>query len=74
MGIALIMGAIPGFFIAAWFIMLMWGGLIASKFGMPTMSYPTALLVTITLWMGVAPLLAASFKNVIAGAFLASKS
>jgi hypothetical protein len=65
MGIVLIVGAIPGFFIAAWFIMLMWGGLIASKFGMPTMSYPTALLVTITLWMGIAPLLAASFRNIL---------
>ena len=70
MGIALILGAIPSFFIAAWFVMIMWGAFIASQFGLPTMSYPTSLLVTIVLWMGVAPLLAASLRNV----FFASKS
>ena len=65
MGIALIMGAIPGFFIAAWFVMIMWGAFIATQFGLPTMSYWTAMLVTIMIWMGIAPLLAASFKNVL---------
>jgi hypothetical protein len=65
MGIALILGAIPGFFIAAWFVMLMWGAFLATQFGLPTMSYPTALVVTIVMWMGIAPLMAASLRNVL---------
>jgi hypothetical protein len=65
MGIALILGAIPGFFIAAWFVMIMWGAFLATSFGLPTMSYPTGMLVTITMWMGIAPLIAASLRNVL---------
>lgn len=65
MAIILILGAIPGFFVGSWFIMLMWGAFLAARFGLPTMSYPTAMLITIVLWMGIAPLIAASLRNVI---------
>jgi hypothetical protein len=43
--------------------MLLWG-VIASKLGLSvTLSYVNAMLVTITLWLAVAPLAAAGRKN-----------
>ena len=50
-----ILGAIPGFFLSAFFVMLFWG-IIAPDFGITTMGYPKAMLVTIVLWLAVAPL------------------
>jgi hypothetical protein len=41
MGIALIMGAIPGFFMAAWFVMILWGN-ISPQLGIDTISYWTS--------------------------------
>jgi Mg/Co/Ni transporter MgtE len=64
MGIALIVGAIPGFFMAAWFVMIMWGN-ISPQLGIQTIGYWTSTLVTIAIWLGVAPLLASSFKKAV---------
>jgi hypothetical protein len=50
-----ILGAIPGFFISALILMLLWG-VIAPKFNLATMDYPMAMLINITLWLAVAPL------------------
>jgi hypothetical protein len=63
LGVALIMGAIPGFFIASWFVMILWGN-ISPQLGIDTIGYWTSTLVTIAIWLGVAPLLAASFRKV----------
>ncbi len=57
MGYFKIMAAIPGFFLSAYFLMLLWG-VIAPDFGIATISYVKSMLITITLWLAVAPLAA----------------
>jgi hypothetical protein len=58
MGYFRILGAIPGFFLSSFILMLLWG-VIAPNFGIETVGYPMAMLITITLWLAVAPLAAA---------------
>jgi hypothetical protein len=55
MGYFRIFTAIPGFFLSSLFVMLLWG-VIAPKVGVDTINYPWAMLVTLTLWLAVAPL------------------
>ncbi len=62
MGYFTILAAIPGFFLSSFFFMLLWG-VIASKMGLVTIDYPMAMLVTITIWVAVAPLAAAGRKK-----------
>ena len=64
MGCGTIMGAaIPGFFLSSWFLMLLWGA-IADRLSIPTtLSYVDAMLVTISLWIVVAPLAASAGKG-----------
>jgi len=50
-----ILAAIPGFFLSAFFLMLLWGA-IAPDFGIAAISYVKSMLITITLWLAVAPL------------------
>jgi len=52
-----ILAAIPGFFLSSLFFMLLWG-VIAPKLGVEDISYATSMLITITLWLAVAPLAA----------------
>ncbi len=57
-----ILAAIPGFFLSSWLLMLLWG-VIASRLGLAvTLSYVNSMLVTITLWLAVAPLAATGKK------------
>ncbi len=64
-GCALILSAIPGFFVASWFVMIFWGAfLYPTIFGF-TISYWSATLITITMWLGVIPLVATSYKNIL---------
>jgi hypothetical protein len=62
MGYFRIFAAIPGFFLSSFFLMLLWG-VIAPKVGLDTISYPMSMLVTITLWLAVAPLAAAAVRK-----------
>jgi hypothetical protein len=62
MGYFKILAAIPGFFLSAFFLMLLWGA-IAPDIGIVTISYVKAMLVTITLWIAVAPLAAVSNRG-----------
>jgi positive regulator of sigma E activity len=62
MGYFRIMAAIPGFFLSSLFFMLLWG-VIAPKLGMEDISYATSMLITITLWLAVAPLAAVRSKR-----------
>jgi hypothetical protein len=55
MGYFRILAAIPGFFLSAFLLMLLWG-VIAPDLGIITISYVKSMLVTITLWLAVAPL------------------
>ena len=62
MGYFRIFAAIPGFFLSSFFLMLLWG-VIAPELGMVTIGYVTSMLVTITLWIAIAPLAAAGKKG-----------
>jgi hypothetical protein len=57
MGYFKILTAIPGFFLSAFFLMLLWG-VISPDFGIATITYTKSMLITITLWLAVAPLAA----------------
>ena len=57
MGYFRILAVIPGFFLSSFFLMLLWGA-IAPEIDLATIGYPMAMLVTITLWIAVAPLAA----------------
>ncbi len=57
-----ILGAIPGFFISSLILMALWG-VIAPKFGIAKIDYATAMLINITLWLAVAPLVATGWKR-----------
>ena len=61
MGYFTILAAIPGFFLSSLFVMLLWG-VIAPDFGGESIDYPMAMLITIALWLAVAPLAAAGRK------------
>ncbi len=62
MGYFTILAAIPGFFISSLILMALWG-VIAPKLEIPNIGYPMAMLVTITLWLAVAPLAAAAGRR-----------
>jgi len=62
MGYFAILAAIPGFFLSSFFFMLLWG-VIAPKIGLESIGYPLAMLITITLWIAVAPLAAAAGRK-----------
>jgi hypothetical protein len=62
MGYFRIMAAIPGFFLSSLFFMLLWD-VVAPKIGLGDINYVTSMLVTITLWIAVAPLAAAASRR-----------
>ncbi|MBA7479408.1 hypothetical protein ES703_62754 [subsurface metagenome] len=62
MGYFRIMAAIPGFFLSSFFLMLLWD-VIAPKLGMVDINYVTSMLITITLWIAIAPLAAVGRKK-----------
>jgi len=62
MGYFTILAAIPGFFLSSFILMLLWG-IIAPNFGGEKIDYPMAMLITITLWLAVAPLVAAAGRK-----------
>jgi hypothetical protein len=53
-----ILAAIPGFFLSAFILMILWG-IISPDFDIATISYVKAMLITVTIWLVVAPLAAA---------------
>jgi len=62
MGYFTILAAIPGFFLSSLILMLLWG-VIAPEIGLIDIDYPMAMLITITLWLAVAPLAAAGRRT-----------
>jgi hypothetical protein len=62
MGYFKVLAAIPGFFISSLILMLLWG-VIAPQISLPTIDYPLAMLINITLWLAVAPLAAAAGRS-----------
>ena len=57
-----VLAAIPGFFLSSFILMLLWG-VIAPEVGVEKISYVMSMLVTITLWLAVAPLAAAAGRR-----------
>jgi hypothetical protein len=57
-----ILGAIPGFFISSLILMALWN-VIAPKLDLESINYVMAMLITITLWLAVAPLAAVGWKK-----------
>ncbi len=62
MGFFAIPAAGLGFFFSSWLTMIFWG-IIAEDVGGEKIGYTTAMLVTIALWLAVAPLIAASVRR-----------
>jgi hypothetical protein len=62
MGYFTMLAAIPGFFLSSLFFMLLWG-VIAPKIGLVSIDYPMSMLITITIWIAVAPLAAAAARK-----------
>ncbi len=56
------LAAIPGFFLSSFILMLLWG-VIAPDLGIEKIGYPMAMLITVTLWLAVAPLAAAAGRR-----------
>ena len=62
MGYFAILSAIPGFFLSSFLLMLLWG-VVAPKIGLTSVDYPLSMLITITLWIAVAPLAAVAGRK-----------
>ena len=62
MGYFRIFAAIPGFFLSSLFFMLLWD-VVRDKLGLGDINYVTSMLITITLWIAVAPLAAAAGRR-----------
>jgi len=64
MGCGVILAAaIPGFFLSSLFVMLLWGTNAPQVGWTESINYAQAMLITITLWIAVAPLAAAAGKG-----------
>ena len=50
--------ATGGFFFSSWLLMIFWG-IISPDLGLETIGYKMAMLITIAIWLVVAPLAAA---------------
>ena len=57
LGFFAIPAAGAGFFLSSWILMIFWG-IMADDVGVETISYNGAMLVTIGLWLVMAPLIA----------------
>jgi hypothetical protein len=53
-------GIVPGFFLSSLFLMFLWRS-FAPEIGLSSIEYPMAMLVTITLWLAIGPLVFTSF-------------
>ena len=62
MGFFAIPDAGAGFFFSAWLTMIFWG-IVAPDIGVEKIGYPMAMLITIAIWLIVAPLIAASVRK-----------
>jgi len=62
MGFFAIPSACAGFFLSSWILMVFWG-IIAPDFDVKTIGYTMAMLITIGVWLVVAPLAAAIAKG-----------
>lgn len=57
-----ILAAVPGFFLSSLLVML-FSRAIGPRLGFAAFDYPTSMLVTIALWLAVAPLAATARRS-----------
>jgi len=62
MGFFAIRTAVAGFFLSSFITMIFWG-IIAPDFNVKTIGYTMAMLITIAVWLIIAPLAAAIAKK-----------
>lgn len=62
MGFFAIPAAGAGFFFSAWLLMIFWG-IVAPDLGIGTIDYLMSMLITIAIWLVVAPMAAALVKK-----------
>ena len=62
MGFFAIPTAVAGFFLSSFITMIFWG-IIAPDFNVKTLGYTMAMLITIGIWLIIAPLAAAIAKK-----------
>jgi hypothetical protein len=62
MGYFTMLAAIPGFFLSSLFFWLLWR-VIAPIIGVCDINYVTSMLITVTIWIAVAPLAAAAGRR-----------
>lgn len=62
MGFFAIPTAVAGFFLSSFITMIFWG-IIAPDFNVKTIGYTMAMLITIGIWLIIAPLAAAIAKK-----------
>jgi len=62
MGFFAIPAACAGFFLSSWILMIFWG-IVAPDFDVKTIGYTMAMLITIGVWLVIAPLAAAIAKG-----------
>ena len=62
MGCSAIPAAGAFFFFSAWLTMIFWG-IVAADLDAKTIGYPMAMVITIGLWLVVAPLIAAAVRR-----------
>ena len=60
---AIIGAAVPGFFLSSLFVMLLWGVIVPQFGGPASINYAQAMLITISIWIAVAPLAAAAGRG-----------
>jgi hypothetical protein len=63
MGYFKILAAIPGFFLNSLFLMLLWGVIAPKVVLTASIDYPMAMLITITLWLAVVPLVGVGSRH-----------
>ena len=63
MGFLKILAAIPGFFISSLILWGLWNRALSMRLGLELINYKIAMLITITIWLVVAPFVAAASRG-----------
>ena len=61
-----LLAAGPAFFVSAWLLMI-FAGIVATDVGIKPFGYPTSMVVTIGLWLTLAPAIGAVARGPVKG-------
>ncbi|MFC2043778.1 hypothetical protein ACFLT8_01020 [Chloroflexota bacterium] len=70
MGYTVILGAILGFFLSVFILMLLWGDGIVQDLGLENIGYKVAMLITVTSRLALAPLMVVAARRAGRGLFV----